>query len=307
MDRERNVVVVGGGLAGLTAAAYAARAGARVTVLEGVSELGGRARVRSEGGYRFNMGPHALYKASAAAEILGELGIAVDGADPPLAGAGARCGGQLYALPSGFVSLLTTGLLSAAEKLETGRFLAKLGRLDTAADDALSLREVIDRDLRSPRVRQLAEALVRLTSYAHMPEETSGGAAMAQVQTAFDAGVSYLHGGWAQLVHGLRDRVLAAGAEIRTGARVAGIERRPEGFAVTLQRDADAVLAADAVVLAIAPKECVKRLGGGELAAVLRKETEGLVPVRKAGFLPPDADSDLARTSNQVQFKTRLC
>ncbi|MFD7706743.1 NAD(P)-binding protein [Streptomyces sp. NPDC059785] len=54
------ITVIGGGLAGLTAAITAAETGARVTVYEAHHTLGGRART-AEGPYRTNDGPHALY------------------------------------------------------------------------------------------------------------------------------------------------------------------------------------------------------------------------------------------------------
>lgn len=54
------ITVIGGGLAGLTAAITAAEAGARVTVHEAHHTLGGRART-ADGPYRTNDGPHALY------------------------------------------------------------------------------------------------------------------------------------------------------------------------------------------------------------------------------------------------------
>ncbi|MFK4099866.1 NAD(P)-binding protein [Streptomyces sp. NPDC019531] len=54
------ITVIGGGLAGLTAAITAAEAGAKVTVHEAHHTLGGRART-AEGPYRTNDGPHALY------------------------------------------------------------------------------------------------------------------------------------------------------------------------------------------------------------------------------------------------------
>ncbi|MEV0182582.1 FAD-dependent oxidoreductase [Streptomyces sp. NPDC050625] len=56
----QRITVVGGGLAGLTAAITAAEAGAKVTVHEAHHTLGGRART-AEGPYRTNEGPHALY------------------------------------------------------------------------------------------------------------------------------------------------------------------------------------------------------------------------------------------------------
>ncbi|MGW3653923.1 NAD(P)-binding protein [Streptomyces sp. NPDC000878] len=54
------LTVIGGGLAGLTAAIAAAEAGAKVTVYEAHHTLGGRGRT-AEGPYRTNDGPHVLY------------------------------------------------------------------------------------------------------------------------------------------------------------------------------------------------------------------------------------------------------
>ncbi|MCF3130639.1 NAD(P)-binding protein [Streptomyces olivochromogenes] len=54
------ITVIGGGLAGLTAAVTAAEAGAKVTIHEAHHTLGGRART-AEGPYRTDEGPHALY------------------------------------------------------------------------------------------------------------------------------------------------------------------------------------------------------------------------------------------------------
>lgn len=51
------VVVVGAGLGGLAAAALLAKDGHEVTVLEKNSQPGGRARVYSDRGYTFDMGP----------------------------------------------------------------------------------------------------------------------------------------------------------------------------------------------------------------------------------------------------------
>jgi glycine/D-amino acid oxidase-like deaminating enzyme len=71
---EVPVVVIGAGLAGLTAAATAARAGRLVVVVE-ADALGGRARTDEHGGYRFNQGPHALARGGRAERILRDLGV----------------------------------------------------------------------------------------------------------------------------------------------------------------------------------------------------------------------------------------
>lgn len=56
----QRIHIIGGGLAGFTAAITAAESGALVTVHEAHHTLGGRART-AEGPYRTNDGPHALY------------------------------------------------------------------------------------------------------------------------------------------------------------------------------------------------------------------------------------------------------
>ena len=74
--------IVGGGLAGLTATAYGARAGYEVILFEKARSLGGGARTRTDAGYCLNIGPHALYRSGAAAAILQELGVTFTGGSP---------------------------------------------------------------------------------------------------------------------------------------------------------------------------------------------------------------------------------
>lgn len=89
-DRDRDSIrVIGAGLAGLTAAAFVARAGLPVVVHESRDRLGGRATTDERDGFRFDQGPHALYRGGAAERVLAELGIQPRGT-PRRAVAGAE-------------------------------------------------------------------------------------------------------------------------------------------------------------------------------------------------------------------------
>src|SRR6185436_1134073 len=92
-------IVIGGGLAGLTAAAYLARGGVEVTVFERARKLGGRAQTGNRQGFSFNLGPHALYRRGAAAAALRELGVTFTGKIPALSGAYAIRQGVKQTLP----------------------------------------------------------------------------------------------------------------------------------------------------------------------------------------------------------------
>ncbi|HVY45185.1 MAG TPA: NAD(P)-binding protein, partial [Minicystis sp.] len=133
---HHETIIVGGGLGGLAAATYLARAGARVRVLDKAAALGGRARSQDHASdgpatpFTFNLGPHALYRGGAAARVLEELGVRVEGGVPTGSGGLALAGGSTFMLPSGPLSLLATGLLPLGAKLELARFLARLPRVD---------------------------------------------------------------------------------------------------------------------------------------------------------------------------------
>jgi phytoene dehydrogenase-like protein len=245
-----DAVVVGGGLAGLSAASYLARAGRSVLLLERASAVGGNARTRDQDGFLFNLGPHALYREGAGMSVLRELGVRVAGGIP--GGGYALSRGKLHTLPVGPASLLATGLLPLGAKVDVGRLLARLPRMDAAPLAGTTVAEWLQDLSPRPEVRSLLAMITRVTTYTDAPDRQSAGAALAQLQLALRHGVVYLDAGWGVLVDGLRRVATESGAELRTGAHVTALEQGA-GRVTGVRLATGESVPADAVVLAAGP------------------------------------------------------
>ncbi len=274
--RRKNVVVVGGGLAGLATATYLGRAGHAVTLLEKSRALGGRAITQIKDGVHFNLGPHALYRQGEGVNALRDLGVAFTGGVPSVSGAYAICGGRKHTLPGGFVSLLTTGLLGLSGKLDLARLLGTIQKIDVTAILEMTVRDWLDSSIHAPDARRLVQALLRLSTYTHAPELQSAGAAVAQLQLALAGNVLYIDGGWQTLVDGLRLAATRAGVEIEAGTRAVAVERDRGGWAVRLA-DGNSH-AASAVVLAVGPNDAAALMPSESLTQC----AAAAVPVRVA-------------------------
>lgn len=274
---QTKAIVIGGGLAGLTAAAYLARGGVEVTVFERAQTFGGRAQTNVRQGFGFNFGPHALYRAGAAAAVLRELGVTYKGKPPAVSGAYALQRGAKQTLPQGFVSLLTTGLLGLPAKLEMARMLGALNKIDASQITGLSVREWLNQRLQQTESRQLVEALFRVSTYTNEPERMSAGVALAQLQMALGSGVLYLDGGWQSLVDGLKAVAASAGVKFVAGAKVEEVVSDTRVRGVRLA-DGSQVEAA-AVILAVSPEEAAALVNQN---APLRRLADSLTPVRAA-------------------------
>lgn len=219
----KNVIVVGGGLAGLAASVFLARGGRTVTIFEKRRYLGGRAVTHLRHGYRFNLGPHAFYRGGLGAQVLKELGIPVRGGRPDGRGI-AILNDREYRFPGGPLSVLTTGLLSARDKIEAVALLVKIRQ--TKKFDryrTMSVREWLDQHVQRERVRETMEALLRLATYCDEPQYQSAAAALAQLRLAM-RGVVYVDEGWQKIVDSLHSSAVAAGVNFVTSSRVISIE-----------------------------------------------------------------------------------
>jgi phytoene dehydrogenase-like protein len=274
-----DVTVVGGGLAGLTAAAVVARAGRSVLVLEQASDLGGRAVTQVRDGVHWNLGAHAIYCRGHAFRLLRELGVPFTGRYPsPGRALVVRADGS-YRLPAGFGTLLGSMMLSAREKWRLVRFLASLGKLDVRKVDGMSVRHWLEQTADTGNLALFLAALFRVSTYAADLDRLSAGAGLDQLRLALTGNVWYLDGGWQTLVDGLRDQAAGWGAEIQTRAKAEAVEPRPEGVRVRLSTGD--VVTSRAVVIAVDPERACEVLDLGPDDAIARW-TAARVPVQAA-------------------------
>lgn len=239
--KTADVLVIGGGLAGLTAAVAASQSGAKVVVLER-AEPGGRARSHEREGFVFNQGGHALYLGGPGEAVRRRIGLDVKGSRPPLKRFMlADVDGTLHQMPVGAGSLMATTAVGARSKATLANLLARLQFMDAGALASTTVDEwLADRGLREDAERVL-RAIVRISTYGADTSVMSAGAALAQVQMSSANGVLYLDGGWSQMVEALRTRV-----EVRH-VRATAVHGDSNGVEVDT---ADGVLTAGAAVVA---------------------------------------------------------
>lgn len=248
--RTIDVVVVGGGIAGLVAAAFAAKGGAGVRLLEASPTLGGRARTRNVSGYRFNQGAHAFYRGGFLDQALHDLGVAVTGNVPALAAGFFVDDNTPHQAPFSAAGLAATNLLSCAEKSEMASLFRRLIDRSTETPPGTPLEDALAKLTPSAKARAVLAAMVRLTSLVHAPKGADGLALFEQLHGGLTRSVLYLDGGWGRMIDGLRSACLAAGADLRSSARVASIEHGTP-WRITL---ADGTgFAARAAILAVSP------------------------------------------------------
>lgn len=220
------VAIVGGGIAGLTAAIYAAKAGKRTIVLEQQKQLGGRAITNKKQGVYFNLGGHALYKGEAY-EAFRELGLRLEGSSPSIDGYYGMWKEQLLPFPMNISSFFQTKLLSWGGKTELAKLLIKLENMDTSVWNQISVRDWIETQLHDPMLRNVFYALLRTTTYVFAPELHAAGPALKQLQRSLK-GVLYLDKGWGTLVEELRELAAGQGVDLVTGCKVVTIEHQDQ-------------------------------------------------------------------------------
>lgn len=223
------IKIIGGGVAGLTAAITAAESGASVRLFEARNRLGGRA-LSSDDAYKANFGPHALYKGTAFWNWLVERSLLPPVARPVLTGARFHYEGKVHRTPP--LSLIPPGL-----RLR--------GRVAP-----------VDRDFRSwvadhsnDRTADFLSALAGVYTFFHDPGALSAAFVWErhlELLITARPPARYVIGGWSRLVESLERHTRALGIEIVTGERVDSLPDPPVIVALEL-RDARKLLADDSL------------------------------------------------------------
>ncbi|SMG49660.1 protoporphyrinogen/coproporphyrinogen oxidase [Paraburkholderia susongensis] len=259
-----HVVVIGAGIAGLTAAYRLQQAGMRVTVLEAAGMVGGRMGDRRSGEIVFNSGARLIYPFG---RVFNRLiaDLALGDALIPLRNLSARCvtprGDHLIELMPTARSLMTPGL-PMGERLALiahgVRMRLQRGRVDpdwavSALDvdpeaDRLTLADYIRGEIGPHALASLVDPVFRATRSFNAETLSSLFYRTTVPHLVGEDTVHTLRGGM-----GFVCQTLAGQLDVRTGARVASVEHRREAgvlrVAVTLADGG--MLAADHVVCAV--------------------------------------------------------
>jgi phytoene dehydrogenase-like protein len=263
--RDFDVVVVGGGLAGLCAASFAASGGAQVALFESSPDLGGRARTRVKEGFCFNYGPHAMYRGGSLDVALRDQGVVPAGKVPKLAAGYFVRDRTLHLAPFSASGLAETTLYPSALKAEVGAALARFAKSAPEVGPGVSARQAVEEFSQSPHIRELISAMLRLTSFVHDPDAADGATLFAQLHRALSTPVVYVDDGWNQLVSALAARADSAGCLLGVGQRVTAMK---PGQTWRIEISNGNSVSAPAVVIALPPRDALELLPRAEALRV---------------------------------------
>ncbi|MEV4557426.1 protoporphyrinogen oxidase [Kitasatospora sp. NPDC049285] len=327
------IVVIGGGVAGLAAAAFLSAEPVRVTVLEASERFGGKLRGGEVGGVRVDLGAESMLARRPEAVELAELVGLGDRLEPPTTAKAAIWtreglrplpGGQLMGVPGDLDALRASGVLTP-EGLDRAEHEqpAEIGEDATVgAYVAARLgREVVDR-LVEPllggvyaghaddiSIRAAVPQLLRLAQQGGSLTEAIG--KLSAGSTATGPVFQGLRGGLGTLPDAIAAYCRDHGVDLRTDHPVEELRRTPDGWRIA---GAGRELHADAVVLAVPAPHAARLLGADAPAAAaelrqieyasmalvtlaFRRADLADSPLTGSGFLVPPVDRRAIKAS----------
>ncbi|MFD3924185.1 hydroxysqualene dehydroxylase HpnE [Streptomyces sp. NPDC058595] len=282
---SRHAVVVGGGIAGVTAALQLADAGVRVTLVEGRPRLGGLAFSFTRGELTVDNGQHVYLRCCTAYRWLldrvdgAALAPVQDRLDIPVLDVGRPDRPRVGRLRRDGLPVplhLAGGLaayphLSLAEKASVGRAALALKALDPAdpALDGIDFATWLRRHGQSPRAVEALWNLVCVATLNVRAEQASMGLAAMVFKTGLLSERGAADIGWARVPLGelhdtlSRKALDAAGVRTELRTRVTAVARTGDGrWAVDVPGER---IEADTVILAVPQRETHALLPDGAL------------------------------------------
>jgi oxygen-dependent protoporphyrinogen oxidase len=279
-----DVVVVGGGIAGLAAADRLTQAGVDVVLLEASDRLGGKVETTSFACRPLDMGAETLVTRDATArDLCDELSLSGDLVNPTSARAFVWTRRGLRSLPTGAltrmpgepVELVRSRLLSPLGVLRCGWDLIAPSR---APDGDVAIGAIIRSRLGRHVLEQIVDPLLggvhagrcdTLSTQALAPQligalQTGKGLARglrAAGPTAAGPAFATLRDGLGSLTAALATRTRDAGASVRLGVPTIAVHTPRQGRVIVAQDDGDAVEAVACVVAT--PADAAARMLSG--------------------------------------------
>jgi oxygen-dependent protoporphyrinogen oxidase len=260
------IIVVGAGIAGLTAAYRLGQQGYQVTVLEASDQVGGRMSSSQRDGYRFDRGAVSLStKYEHMHKLVAEAGVA-DRVVPCPDTIGIPRDGSIHRIRSKAVwRSAATGLLSTRSKLTAARLGVDLRRLARVIDwDDIGAAEGWDDESAKDWVLRRGNAELE----QHVTDAVVRGGLMTRTDTMSALELQFLLVSFfgAELFTfdhgvGVLPEAMAATMDVRFSTRVTQVEEHPGGVRVSSVRGADPETTEDAA-------GCVIALSGHDMAAV---------------------------------------
>jgi oxygen-dependent protoporphyrinogen oxidase len=311
------IAVVGGGVAGLTAAHELGKAGADVLLLEGSDRPGGKLRLAEVDGVTLDVGAEALLaRRPEATALCQEIGLGDTIVHPATVSAAIWTRGALRPMPP-----TVMGIPADVDALMASGIVEQppVSRPAPVPVDDVSVGEFVRERVGDEVLDRLVEPLLGGVYAGHadglslaaagpsilaLGEDLLAGAAAAVANPVSGPVFAGLRGGVGRLPAALAE---ASGAEIRTGAVVRDVERAGPGWLITLVDGQERV---DGVVVATPAPASARLLAGVapeaafELAdltyasmAIVTFVVDGEVELTGSGFLVPPVDGTAIKGS----------
>lgn len=258
-----DTVIIGAGLAGLTAANYLAKEDKKVLVLEKSNRLGGRSMTNNQNGALFNIGAHALYTGGEAMDIFKELGVEISGNNALVQTQGIW-NNKVVPFATGFGSLLKSQMFSWSEKMQFTQLIIQIWKMNVDKVETIGLSDWAEKEIKSPMIRHHFYALCRTATYTHAPHLQQARPVLRQLQRSLKKGVIYVDNGWETIVAGLRTKAENQGVIIRSDFKA---ERVEDGYPFkTIHCANGSTIEAENVIMAVPPAEACRLVNNPSLS-----------------------------------------